>query len=137
MLALLFLTGCQKQIGVNGKTPEQRVAVYNGILAEANRSATAGVISLQKSGVLTVAQTSLILDYTVRVANTSKAVAVLQQSAGDWTVVSKQIKAVLDALSPPGDFAKWLGAGPQGLEILATLNAIQDSIRLIVAEVSR
>jgi hypothetical protein len=45
--------GCQKQLGVDLKTPAQRVAVYNGILAESNRAATAGVISLQKSGVRT------------------------------------------------------------------------------------
>lgn len=137
LLLVLILAGCHKTTTVNLKTPAQRVAVYNGILAESNRAATAGVIALQKSSVLTVAQASTILDYTGRVANASKAVAVLQQTPGDWAVVSKQIQAVLLAVLPPtGNVATWLN-GPQGSQVLAAINSVQETIRLLITEASK
>jgi hypothetical protein len=137
LLLVLILAGCQKTTTVNLKTPAQRVAVYNSILAESNLSVTTGVIALQKSGVLTVAQTSTVLDYTGRVANASKAVAVLQQTPGEWTVVSKQIQTVLLAVLPPsGNVATWLN-GPQGNQVLATINSIQETIRLLIMEAAK
>ena len=134
IIALLFVGCAPKNQTVNLKTPSQRVAVYNGILAESNRSAAETAITLQRAGLLTVSQCSQMLDYTSRVANASKAVAVLQQTPGDWPVVAKQIKTVLDTISPPGNFGQWVG-GAKGAQLEATLASLTDTMLLILREV--
>ena len=134
ILALLALGCAPKNTSVNLKTPSQRVTVYNGILAESNRAATETAITLQRSGLLTVSQCSQVLDYTSRVANASKAVAVLQQSPGDWPVVARQIKTVLDSISPPGNFGAWVG-GAKGAQLEAMLSSITETILTILKEV--
>jgi hypothetical protein len=137
LLLVLALVGCQKTATVNLKTPAQRVAVYNGILAESTRAATTGVISLQKSNVLTVAQAGMVLDYTSRVANASKAVAVLQQTPGEWSVVSKQIHAVLVAVAPPSSsITAWLNSA-QAAQVLVAVNSVQETIQLLITEASK
>jgi|WetSurMetagenome_2_1015567.scaffolds.fasta_scaffold311143_3 hypothetical protein len=119
-------------------TPAQRVAVYNGVLAESVRAATEAAIGFDRSGVLTRAQVLQVLDYTERVANSSKAVAVIQQTPGDWTVLAPQIRTVLNSISPPGDFARWLSATPAEAKVLsACLDAIQSTLVILIQEVSK
>lgn len=135
VLALLMV-GCAKNNTVNLQTPAQRVSVYNGILAESNKAVTSGAITLQKSGVLTVSQTSQFLDYTEKVAIASKAVATLQLSPGDWVTVSTQIKVIFSAVSPPSNFATWLN-GTQGKSLLDSMTSIQSTIQSILLEASK
>jgi len=79
-----------------------------------------------------------VLDYTERVANSSKAVAVIQQTPGDWTVLAPQIRTVLNSISPPGDFARWLSATPAEAKVLsACLDAIQSTLVILIQEVSK
>ena len=139
VLALaLALSGCaaKNPATINPQTPAQRMLVYNGVLAESNHALASGVIVLQKSGVLSVTQTSQILGYSERVANASNAVAVIQQAPGDWAKVGPQIKAILNAISPPGDFMAWLGAAP-GSPAQASLNGILSVVQLMLAEASK
>jgi hypothetical protein len=138
-LAIVTLTpACRRSTPLELKTPAQRVAVYNGVLAESVRAATETAINLQRSGVLTRAQVLLVLDYTERVANSSKAVAVIQQTPGEWTVLAPQIRTVLNSISPPGDFAKWLGATTEEAKALsACLDAIQSTVAILILEVSK
>ena len=79
-----------------------------------------------------------MLDYTERVANSSKAVAVIQQTPGDWTVLAPQIRAVLNNILPPDDFARWLGASPDEAKVMsACLDAIQSTVAILILEVSK
>ena len=136
LVLALLLVGCIKP-GANPavyQTPAQRVAVYNGILAESNRAATDAAIALQKSGALTTNQTLLFLDYTERVATASKAIAVLQQSPADWPTVAAQIKIVLGSVSPPGNFSGWL-AEPQSKALLDAMTGITGAIQSILEAV--
>jgi hypothetical protein len=135
-ISLLLLTSCQKQVNTTPTTPFQKLAVYNGVLAEANRAVTMGVISLQKTKTLTVQQTTMVLDYTGRVANISNAIAVIQQSSNDWTIVSTQVQIILLQLPPPLDISKYLQF-PKGQSILTALTSLQDTIRLILQEVKK
>ena len=138
-LAVVILApACHRRTPLELNTPTQRVAVYNGILAESVHAATEAAIGLERSGVLTRAQVLQVLDYTERVANSSKAVAVIQQTSGDWTVLAPQIRTVLNSISPPGDFAGWLGATPeQAKELSACLDSIQTTVALLIREVSK
>jgi hypothetical protein len=141
LLALVIVSltpACRRSTPLELKTPAQRVAVYNGVLAESVRAATETAIDLGRSGVLTRAQVLQVLDYTERVANTSKAVAVIQQTPGDWAVVAGQIRAVLNSISPPGDIAKWLSTSPAEARVLsACLDAIQSTVVILIQEASK
>lgn len=135
IVPLLSLMGCaQKQTTVTIKTPAQRVAVYNGTLAELNKAATAGVIGLQKSGVLTVAQALVITDYTLKVATASKSVATIQQNPGDWLVMSKQIQNILGQLPLPANVSGLI-SGPQAAQVLSIFTSLQVYIQQILKEV--
>jgi hypothetical protein len=138
-LAIVTLTpACRRSTALDLKTAAQRVAVYNGVLAESVRAATETAIDLERAGVLTRAQVLQVLDYTERVANTSKAVAVIQQTPGDWAVVAGQIRAVLNSISPPGDIAKWLSTSPAEARVLsACLDAIQSTVVILIQEASK
>jgi hypothetical protein len=137
VLLVLALMGCtQKQTTVTIKTPAQRVAVYNGTLAELNKAATEGVIGLQKSGVLTVAQTSLVLGYTLKVATASKAVATIQQNPGDWTATAKQIQTILGQIPLPAEVSKLI-SGPQAAQVLSIFTSIQTYIQQMLKEVAQ
>jgi thiamine transporter ThiT len=138
LIPLLFLLACQKNVNTTPLTPVQKIAVYNGILAESNKALVTGVIQLNTSKVLTVSQTSLVLDYSLRVANASKAVAILQQNQGNWNVIAGQIKIVLDQVVPSGDILKTLGAtGEQGKVVLSTITSIQSAISSILVEAAK
>ena len=79
-----------------------------------------------------------MLDYTERVANSSKAVAIIQQTPGDWTVLAPQIRTVLNSIAPPDDFARWLSATPAEAKALsACLDAIQSTVTILILEVSK
>ena len=135
---VIFAPACRRSTPLELKTPAQRIAVYNGVLAESVRAATETTINLQRSGVLTRAQVLQVLDYTERVANSSKAVAVIQQTPGEWIVVAPQIRAVLNSISPPGDFAKWLSSTPEEAKALsACLDAIQSTVAILIQEASK
>ncbi len=135
---VIFAPACRRSTPLDLKTPAQRVAVYNGVLAESVRAATEAAIGFERSGVLTRAQVLQVLDYTERMANSSKAVAVIQQTPGDWTVVAPQIRAVLNSILPPDDFARWLGATPEEAKVLsASLDAIQSAVAILIREVSK
>jgi hypothetical protein len=135
---VIFTPACRRNTPLELKTPSQRVAVYNGVLAESVRAATETAINLQRSGVLTRAQVLLVLDYTERVAISSKAVAVIQQTPGEWTVVAPQIRTVLNSISPPGDFAKWLSTTPDEAKAMsACLDAIQSTVAILILEASK
>jgi hypothetical protein len=140
-LALTVFTltpACRRSTPLELKTPAQRVAVYNGVLAESVRAATEAAIGFERSGVLTRAQVLQVLDYTERVANSSKAVAVIQQTPGDWTVLAPQIRAVLNNILPPDDFARWLGASPDEAKVMsACVDAIQSTVAILILEVSK
>jgi hypothetical protein len=138
-LAILVITpACRRSTPLDLQTPAQRVAVYNGVLAESVRAATETAIDLERSGVLTRAQVLEVLDYTERVANTSKAVAVIQQTPGDWAVVAQQIRTVLNSISPPGDIATWLSTSPAEAKVLsACFDAIQSTIVIMIQEASK
>lgn len=136
LVLALLLVGCAKNPNTVPQTPFQRVAVYNGVLAESNNALTSGVIQLQKSGVLTTNQTLQVLDYTERVANASKAVAIIQQTPGDWSVDAAQIRVVLMAVSPPGNFSAWL-SDPQSKQVLDSLGGLQNALQIILAEVAK
>ena len=127
LVLALLLVGCAKNANTVPQTPFQKVALYNGVLAESNHAATDAAIALQKSGTLTVSQTLLFLNYTERVATASKAIAVLQQSSGDWPTVAAQIKILLGAVSPPGGFSDWL-TGPQSKTLLDAMTGIAGAI---------
>lgn len=138
LLPILFLISCQRSVNTTPQTPAQRVAVYNGILAESNRAVVTGVIVLQKSSVLTVSQTRVVLVYCDRVVNASTAVAVLQQSPGDWGVTALQIKVVLDQITPSGDILKLFGANTeQSKVVLASITSIQSAIQSMLKEVTK
>lgn len=136
ILLVILLAGCQKQNSVTLKTPAQRVAVYNGTLAELNKAATAGVIALQKSGVLTVAQTSLVVDYTLRVATASKSVATIQQNPGNWAVMAKEIQTVLAPAVLPAEVSKVI-SGQQATQVMSLFTSIQAYIQQILKEVAK
>ena len=138
-LAIFILApACRRSTSLDLKTPAQRVAVYNGVLAESVRAATETAIGFERSGILTRAQVLQVLDYTERAANTSKAVAIIQQTPGDWTVLAPQIRTVLNNISPPGDFAKWLSATPAEAKAMsACLDAIQSTVMILIREVSK
>ena len=138
-LAIFILApACRRSTSLDLKTPAQRVAVYNGVLAESVRSATETAIALERSGVLTRAQVLQVLDYTGRVANSSKAVAVIQQTPGDWTVLAPQIRTVLNSIVLPSDLAKWLRATPAEAQALsACLDAIQSTVAILIQEASK
>ena len=79
-----------------------------------------------------------MLDYTGRVANSSKAVAVIQQTPGDWTVLAPQIRTVLNSIVLPSDLAKWLRATPAEAQALSTcLDAIQSTVAILIQEASK
>jgi type IV pilus biogenesis protein CpaD/CtpE len=138
IILALLLVGCAKNNTVNLQTPAQRVAVYNGILAESNRALVTGVIVLQQNKVLTVSQTRTVLVYSDRVLNASTAVAVLQQSPGDWVVNALQIKVILDQITPSGDILKLFGANTeQSKVVLASITSIQSAIQSILKEVTK
>ena len=139
LAVLIFAPACRRSTPLElEKTPAQRVAVYNGVLAESVRGTTETAIALERSGVLTRAQVLQVLDYTERVANSSKAVAVIQQTPGDWTRVAPQIRTVLNCISPPGDFARWLSGTPAEAKALsASLDAIQATVTILIREVSK
>lgn len=139
LAVLIFAPACRRSSPLElEKTPAQRVAVYNGVLAESVRGTTETAITLERSGVLTRAQVLQVLDYTERVAKTSKAVAIIQQTPGDWAVRAPQIRTVLNSISPPGDFARWLSATPAEAKVLsALLDAIQATITILIREVSK
>ena len=61
---VIFAPACRRSTPLDLKTPAQRVAVYNGVLAESVRAATETAIALERSGVLTRAQVLQVLDYT-------------------------------------------------------------------------
>jgi hypothetical protein len=135
---VIFVPACRRSAPLELRTPAQRVAVYNGVLAESVRSATEAAIGLERSGVLTRAQVLQVLDYTERVANSSKAVAVIQQTPGDWTRLAPQIRTVLNSISPPGDFARWLGRTPEEAKALsACLDTIQSTVAILIREASK
>jgi hypothetical protein len=135
---VIFAPACRRSTSLELKTPAQRVAVYNGVLAESVRAATETAIALERSGVLTRAQVLQVLDYTERVANSSKAVAVIQQTPGEWTVVAPQIRTVLNSIVLPGDLAKWLGATPAEAQALsACIDAIQSTVAILIQEASK
>ena len=138
LAVVIFAPACRRSTPLELKTPAQRVAVYNGVLAESVRAATEAAIGFERSGVLTRAQVLKVLDYTERVANSSKAVAVIQQTPGDWTVLAPQIRAVLINILPPDDFARWLGASPEEAKVLsACVDAIQSTVAILILEVSK
>ncbi len=138
LATVIFVPACRRSTPLELRTPAQRVAVYNGVLAESVRAATEAAIGLGRSGVLTRPQVLQVLDYTERVANSSKAVAVIQQTPGDWIRVAPQIRTVLDSITPPGDFARWLGGTPEAAKALsASLDAIQATVAIMIREVSR
>jgi hypothetical protein len=138
LAVIIFIPACRRSTSLELKTPAQRVAVYNGVLAESVRAATEAAIGFERSGVLTRAQVLQVLDYTERVANTSKAVAIIQQTPGDWSVVAPQIRTVLNSISPPGDFARWLSATPAEAQVLsACMDAIQSTVTILMREVSK
>ena len=139
LAVFIFAPACRRSTSlVLDKTPAQRVAVYNGVLAESVRAATETAIGFERSGILTRAQVLQVLDYTERAANTSKAVAIIQQTPGDWTVLAPQIRTVLNNISPPGDFAKWLSATPAEAKAMsACLDAIQSTVTILIREVSK
>jgi hypothetical protein len=132
LAVVIFAPACRRSTPLElAKTPAQRVAVYNGVLAESARAATEAAIGFERSGVLTRAQVLQVLDYTERVANTSKAVAIIQQTPGDWTVLAPQIRALLNSSSP-------LGATPAEAKTLsACLDAIQSTVTILILEVSK
>ncbi|RPI18081.1 MAG: hypothetical protein EHM65_02500 [Acidobacteriales bacterium] len=133
-----FVPACRRSTPLELRTPAQRVAVYNGVLAESVRAATEAAIGLERSGVLTRPQVLQVLDYTERVAHSSKAVAVIQQTPGDWTVLAPQIRTVLNSISPPGDFARWLGGTPEAAKASsASLDALQATVAIMIREVSK
>ena len=135
---VIFVPACHRSTPLELRTPAQRVAVYNGILAESVHAATEAAIGLERSGVLTRAQVLQVLEYTERVANSSKAVAVIQQTPRDWSVLAPQIRTVLNAISPPGDLARWLSATPEEAnELSASLDAIQSTVAILIREVSK
>ena len=139
LAVVIFAPACRRSTSLEiEKTPAQRVAVYNGVLAESVRAAAETAIDLERSGVLTRAQVLQVLDYTERVANASKAVAVIQQTPGDWTVVARQIRTVLNTISPPGDIAKWLSSSPAEAKVLsACLDAMQSTLAILLQEASK
>jgi hypothetical protein len=135
---VIFAPACHRSTQLELRTPAQRVAVYNGLLAESVHAATEAAIGLERSGVLTRAQGLQLLAYAERVAKSSKAVAIIQQTPGSWTVLAPQIRVVLNSTSPPGDFALWLGANPEeSKELSACLDSIQSTVSLLIREVSR
>lgn len=138
LAVVIFAPACRRSTSLELKTPAQRVAVYNGVLAESVRAATEAAIGFERSGILTRAQVLQVLAYTERVANTSKAVAIIQQAPGDWSVLAPQIRTVLNSISPPGDFAKWLSATPAEAKVLsACMDAIQSTVTILMREVSK
>ena len=138
LAVVIFAPACRRSTSLELQTPAQRVAVYNGVLAESIRTATEAAIGLGRSGVLSRAQVLHVLDYTERVANSSKAVAIIQQTSGDWTVLAPQIRAVLNNILPSDDFARWLGATPDEAKVLfASLVAIQSTVAILIQEVSK
>jgi hypothetical protein len=139
LAVVIFAPACRRSTSLEiEKTPAQRVAVYNGVLAESVRAATETAIDLEGSGVLTRAQSLQVLDYTERVANASNAVAVIQQTPGDWTVVAQQIRTVLNSISPAGDIANWLSSSPAEAKVLsACLDAIQSTVAILLQEASK
>lgn len=138
LIFVLLMVGCAKNVNVTTQTPSQRVAVYNGILAESNRAVVTGVIVLQQNKVLTVSQTRTVLVYCDRVVNASTAVAVLQQSPGDWAVNALQIKVILDQITPSGDILKLFGANTeQSKVVLASIISVQSAIQSILKEVTK
>jgi hypothetical protein len=138
LAVFIFTPACRRSTSLELKTPAQRVAVYNGVLAESVRAATEAAIGFERSGILTRVQVLQVLDYTERVANTSKAVAIIQQTPGDWSVVAPQIRTVLNSISPPGDFARWLSATPAEAQVLsACMDAIQSTVTILMREVSK
>ena len=133
-----FVPACRRNTPLELKTPAQRVAVYNGVLAESIHAATEAAIGLERSGVLTRAQVLRVLDYTGRAASASNAVALIQQTPGDWTVLAPQIRTALKSISPPGDLAMWLGATPQqATELSACLDAIESTVAILLLETSK
>ena len=132
LAVFIFAPACRRSTPLAlDKTPAQRVAVYNGVLAESVRAATETAIGFERSGVLTRAQVLQVLDYTERVANTSKAVAIIQQTPGDWKVVAPQIRALLNSIAP-------LGATPAEAKAMsACLDAIQSTVAILIREVSK
>jgi hypothetical protein len=138
LAVVIFAPACRRSTPLELQTPAQRVAVYNGVLAESVRTATEAAIGLGRSGVVPRAQVLLVLDYTERVANSSKAVAIIQQTSGDWSVLAPQIRAVLNDILPPEDFATWLGATPDEAKVLlASLVAIQSTVAILLQEASK
>ena len=138
LTAFTLTPACRRSTPLELQTPAQRVAVYNGVLAESVRAATEAAIGFERSGVLTRAQVLQVLDYTERVANSSKAVAVIQQTPGDWTVLAPQIRAVLNNILPPDNFARWLGASPDEAKVMsACVDAIQSTVAILILEVSK
>jgi hypothetical protein len=138
-LALLMLIpACRRATAPDLRTRAQRIAVYNGVLAEAVRAAAETAISLQQSGTLTKEQTLMALDYAGRAATVSKAIADIQQTSGEWEVLVLQIQTVLNTISPPDDFARWLGATPQeAKDLYACLDALNAAIDVMKQEASR
>jgi len=138
LATVILLPACRRNTALELKTPAQRVAVYNGVLAESVHAATEAAISLEGAGVLTRAQALRVLDYTGRAASASNAVALIQQKPGDWTVLAPQIRTALNNISPPGELATWLTASPaQSKELSACLDAVQSAVAILVAEVSK
>jgi hypothetical protein len=132
LAVFIFAPACRRSTSLErDKTPAQRVAVYNGVLAESVRAATETAIDLQRSGILTRAQVLQVLDYTERVANTSKAVAIIQQTPGDWTVLAPQIRALLNSISPLD------ATSAEAKALSACIDAIQSTVTILIREVSK
>ena len=138
LATVILLPACRRNTALELKTPAQRVAVYNGILAESVHAATEAASGLERSGILTRAQVLQGLGYTGRAANASKAVAVIQQTPGDWTALAPLIRTALNNISPPGEIASWLAASPaQAKELSASLDAIQSAVTVLMVEVAK
>lgn len=135
----VILTGCRTQASTPlPSDPAKRIAVANGILAEANNAATKATIQLYKSKVVSKDTLKELLEYNKRVAEASKSIALIQTQDRTLVEQKQQIANILKAITPRSFYQKYIALDDVKLATLAAaVTAIETAVSLLATEVSK
>jgi hypothetical protein len=136
---VLLLAGCRT--GAKVKLPEdpaRRIAVANGILAQANNSAAKVTIKLAQAKLISGTVTAEVLVYNERIARASRGIAMIQTKDRPLAEQKGMILEILKAITPRSFYSKYLTLTDAKLaELESAVSALESAVTLLKIEVSK
>jgi hypothetical protein len=135
---LLLLSGCRSAKVKLPEDPARRIAVANGILAQANNSAAKVAIKLAQAKVISGAVTAEVLVYNERIARASRGIAIIQTKDRPLAEQKGMILDILTAITPRSFYAKYLTLTDAKLsELESAVSALESAVTLLKIEVTK